>query len=70
MNALPLPFPKYCRSSEIAGAHHERIDGKGKFKGTKGYELSPDLRYYTCRRFKVLTTTDRPYKFPLPLHSQ
>ena len=64
-----LPFPKVLSGvPEIAGAHHERIDGKGYPNGTKGYELSPQSKILALADvFEALTAADRPYKVPLPL---
>lgn len=64
-----LPFPKkYERIPEIAGGHHEKINGKGYPNGLKGDELVFDARIMAIADiFEALTAPDRPYKEPLKL---
>ncbi|RLA69751.1 MAG: phosphohydrolase, partial [Epsilonproteobacteria bacterium] len=59
-----LPFPKkYARVPEIAGGHHEQINGKGYPLGLKGDELSLEARILAIADiFEALTVSDRPYK--------
>jgi len=64
-----LPFPKHLRSvPEIAGAHHERADGRGYPK-----RLAQDQTHVLARIiaiadvFEALTASDRPYKSGKPL---
>ncbi len=59
-----LPFPKkYERIPEIAGAHHEQINGKGYPLGLKGDSLSFEARILAIADiFEALTASDRPYK--------
>jgi len=59
-----LPFPRSLQNvSEIAGGHHERMDGKGYPKGLKREELSIPARMMgIVDIFEALTAVDRPYK--------
>jgi HD-GYP domain-containing protein (c-di-GMP phosphodiesterase class II) len=59
-----LPFPKHLRDvPEIAGGHHERLDGTGYPKRLRGEELSIPARMMAIADiFEALTARDRPYK--------
>lgn len=59
-----IHFPKkYSRVPEIAGSHHEKINGKGYPKGLKGEEISFEARILAVADiFEALTASDRPYK--------
>ncbi len=64
-----LPFPKNLRNvPEIAGGHHERMDGKGYPKGLTGRQMSVQARIMCIADiFEALTATDRPYKKAMSL---
>ncbi len=59
-----LPFPKkLARVPEIAGNHHEQLNGKGYPRGLKEDELSLESRIMAIADiFEALTASDRPYK--------
>lgn len=59
-----LPFPRYLRQvPEIAGGHHEKMDGTGYPRGLKKDEMSPLARMMAIADiFEALTAVDRPYK--------
>lgn len=59
-----LPFPKHLRKvPEIAGGHHEKMDGTGYPKRLKREEMSPVARMMAIADiFEALTAVDRPYK--------
>ena len=59
-----LPFPKHLRQvPEIAGGHHEKLDGTGYPKRLSSGELSPAARILAIADiFEALTARDRPYK--------
>lgn len=61
-----LSFPdKYKNIPHIAGAHHEKINGKGYPLGLKGDEISFEARILAIADvFEALTAHDRPYKHP------
>ena len=51
---------------EIAGNHHEKIDGSGYPKGLKGEEICIQARILAIVDiFEALTARDRPYKPPM-----
>lgn len=64
-----LPFPKELSNIvEYAGAHHERIDGKGYPNGLTGDQMSVPARIMAIADiFEALTASDRPYKEPKKL---
>ncbi len=59
-----LPFPRHLRSvPEIAGGHHERMDGKGYPRQLTGQQMSMPARIMAIADiFEALTASDRPYK--------
>ncbi len=64
-----MPFPKQLRRvPEYAGAHHERMDGKGYPNGLTGEQMSIPARMMAVADvFEALTSHDRPYKTPKTL---
>jgi len=64
-----LPFPKeLSKVVEYAGAHHERIDGKGYPNGLTGEQMSVPAKIMAIADiFEALTANDRPYKEPKKL---
>ena len=62
LNSIKFP-KKYSRVPEIAGSHHEKINGKGYPRGLKGDEISFEARILAVADiFEALTASDRPYK--------
>jgi len=59
-----LPYPKSLRRvPEIAGAHHERLDGSGYPQRLSGAQVSMPARILGLADvFEALTAKDRPYK--------
>ena len=59
-----LPFPKHLKQvPEIAGGHHEKVDGTGYPKRLRHAEMSPVARMLAIADiFEALTAVDRPYK--------
>ena len=59
-----LPFPGHLQSvAEIAGGHHEKMDGTGYPKQLKREEMSLPARMMAIADiFEALTAADRPYK--------
>src|SRR5262249_3814525 len=59
-----LPFPKHLKQvPEIAGGHHEKLDGTGYPKRLADGELSLGARILAIADiFEALTARDRPYK--------
>jgi len=59
-----LPFPRHLQAvPEIAGGHHEKLDGTGYPKRLTEAELSLPARMMAIADvFEALTASDRPYK--------
>jgi HD-GYP domain-containing protein (c-di-GMP phosphodiesterase class II) len=59
-----LPFPKYLKTvAELAGGHHEKMDGTGYPKRLHRDEMSIPARIMAIADiFEALTAADRPYK--------
>jgi len=59
-----LPFPKHLgKVPEIAGGHHEKMDGSGYPQRLTRDEMSPLARMMAIADiFEALTAVDRPYK--------
>ncbi|MGF0242614.1 HD domain-containing phosphohydrolase [Rhodococcus sp. IEGM1300] len=64
-----LPFPGHLNNvAEIAGGHHEKMDGTGYPKQLKREEMSLPARMMAIADiFEALTAADRPYKKAKPL---
>jgi len=66
---LPWP-PELARVPEIAGAHHEKLDGSGYPLGLVGDQIPLASRVMTvCDIYDALTAMDRPYKRAMPLET-
>lgn len=62
LEALPLP-EELSRVPEIAGGHHEKLDGTGYPKRLDATNLSLEARILAIADvFEALTAADRPYK--------
>ena len=59
-----IPWPgELCRVAEIAGAHHERPDGRGYPNSLGGDAIPIESRIIAVADvFDALTSADRPYK--------
>jgi HD-GYP domain-containing protein (c-di-GMP phosphodiesterase class II) len=64
-----LPWPKkLSRVPEIAGAHHEKLDGTGYPNHIKGDDISLQSRIMAVSDiFEALSALDRPYKNPMTI---
>ncbi len=64
-----MPFTSELQDvPEIAGSHHEKLDGTGYPRGLTADDLSlPSRILAVADIFEALTAADRPYKDPLPL---
>jgi HD-GYP domain-containing protein (c-di-GMP phosphodiesterase class II) len=51
----------------IAGAHHERLDGKGYPHGLRGDEIALETRVITTADIFDALTADRPYRAAMPV---
>jgi HD-GYP domain-containing protein (c-di-GMP phosphodiesterase class II) len=67
LEGLPFP-PELARVPALAGAHHERMDGRGYPRGLVGAQMSIPARAMAIADiFEALTAADRPYKPAKPL---
>ena len=59
-----LPYPRHLRTvPEIAGGHHEKMDGSGYPRRLQREQMSPQARMLAIADiFEALTAVDRPYK--------
>jgi len=64
-----LPWPrKLARVPQIAGAHHEKLDGTGYPNHLKGDEISLQSKIMAVSDvFEALSAPDRPYKNPMSI---
>nr|WP_316639994.1 HD domain-containing phosphohydrolase [uncultured Roseateles sp.] len=64
-----LPLPRHLRNvPEIAGGHHEKMDGSGYPRGLTREQMSVPARMMAVADvFEALTADDRPYKKGKPL---
>ena len=64
-----IRFPKELSNVvEYAGAHHERVDGKGYPNGLTGDQMSIPAKIMAIADiYEALTASDRPYKEPKKL---
>lgn len=53
--------------ARLAGAHHERLDGKGYPNGLKGDEICDGTRIITTADIFDALTADRPYRAAMPV---
>ena len=54
--------PVFREFARDAGAHHERLDGKGYHRGVKGPQLSTDARILAVADRVDALSADRPYR--------
>ncbi|HYM80871.1 MAG TPA: HD domain-containing phosphohydrolase [Candidatus Limnocylindria bacterium] len=50
----------------IASSHHERLDGRGYFRGLRGAQVPPGARILAVADVYEALTSDRPYRPALP----
>ena len=51
----------------VAGAHHERLDGRGYPRGLKAEQICMETRVITTADIFDAITADRPYRGPIPI---
>ena len=64
--AILKRVPGFGEVSEIAGAHHERLDGSGYFRGLKAGQLSLLSRILAIADVYDALSAKRPYRDALP----
>lgn len=53
--------------AEVAGAHHERLDGRGYWRGLTAEQLNTDMRILAVADVFDALSAERPYRPALPL---
>lgn len=53
--------------AEVAGAHHERLDGKGYYKGLKADDICIETRIMTVADIYDALSAKRPYRDAMPV---
>ncbi len=61
------PIRAFHRVADIASAHHERLDGKGYWRGLTASELDLDMRILAVADVFDALSAERPYREALPL---
>lgn len=56
------PLPGFERIADIAATHHERLDGRGYWRGLRGEDLSMESRVVTVADVFEALTAERPYR--------
>jgi HD-GYP domain-containing protein (c-di-GMP phosphodiesterase class II) len=57
----------FSELAAIAGAHHERLDGKGYPRGLKADQIALETRVITTADIFDALTADRPYRDAMPV---
>ncbi len=57
----------FRKLAPVAGAHHERLDGKGYPRGLRSAEISLETRIVTTADIFDALTADRPYRPAMPV---
>ncbi|SON54516.1 Cyclic di-GMP phosphodiesterase response regulator RpfG [Hartmannibacter diazotrophicus] len=60
-------IPAFAELAEVAGAHHERLDGKGYPDGLSGDEICLETRIITTADIFDALTAERPYRAAMPV---
>ncbi|BDI30669.1 metal-dependent phosphohydrolase [Capsulimonas corticalis] len=59
-------IPGFERITQIASAHHERLDGRGYFQGLNADQLDLDMRILAVADVYDALSAERPYRGALP----
>lgn len=57
----------FAELAQVAGAHHERLDGKGYPRQLRGAEIRLETRMVTTADIFDALTADRPYRAAMPV---
>ena len=63
------PVPAFAAVAEMAACHHERLDGRGYFRGLTEPELSMGARIVAVADVFEALTADRPYRSAMPVEA-
>ncbi|MDP2790268.1 MAG: HD-GYP domain-containing protein, partial [Rectinemataceae bacterium] len=58
----------YSEAPEIAGGHHEKMDGSGYPRGLKGMDIPVGARIIAVADYFDSITSKRHYRDPMPIH--
>ncbi len=61
------PITGFARIADIAAAHHERLDGRGYWRGLRAEELDLDMRILAVADVFDALSAERPYRGALPM---
>ena len=61
-----MNIPSFARITEVAAAHHEKLDGSGYFRGLSAPDLDFDMRVLAAADMYDALTADRPYRPAMP----
>lgn len=64
-DAILRKIPSFDRIADLASAHHERLDGRGYWRGLEGESLDLDMRIITACDVYDALTAHRPYRGPM-----
>lgn len=59
-------IPGFARLTEIAAAHHEKLDGSGYFRGLRGDQLDEEMRILVVADIYDALAAERPYRAAMP----
>ena len=57
----------FSELARVAGAHHERLDGKGYPRGLSAPDIPSETRLITCADIFDAITAERPYRGAIPV---
>lgn len=60
------PIPTFAAVAELAACHHERLDGRGYFRGLTAPNLAIGARIIAVADVYEALTADRPYRTAMP----
>jgi HD-GYP domain-containing protein (c-di-GMP phosphodiesterase class II) len=63
------PVPAFAAVAELAACHHERLDGRGYFRGLTEPELTIGARIVAVADVYEALTADRPYRPAMPVET-
>ena len=61
------PIRGFARLADLAAAHHERLDGRGYWRGRGADELDLDMRILAVADVFDALSADRPYRGAMPI---
>ncbi len=65
--AILSKISAFAELARVAGAHHERLDGKGYPRGLSAPDIATETRIITCADIFDAVTAERPYRGATPV---